>query len=206
MQHHDRRTGLAAALPVRQQLQGVALELHGVVPGHAPFVFEAQDLAQAQIRRQGSECRIRALGGNLETPVVSRQELFQHGLGLFNRGCSGQPKFRNQPVLEGSCGTFHPSFGLGRKGEYHLDTQFFHRPSELGGRSGRPGSGRVLEDGVAVGIEGKGDAAALEQVLHQQEVVVAVFLLAKQGVDHGAGGVVHRRQQRERWAVVPNHR
>ena len=113
MQHHDSLTGIAAAVPVRQQLQGVPLELHGVVPGHFPFVFEAQDLAQAQIRRQGSECRIRALGGNLETPVVSGQELFQYGLGLFNRGCSGQPEFRDQPVLEGSRGTFHPSFGLG---------------------------------------------------------------------------------------------
>ena len=80
-----------------------------------------------------------ALGGNLETPVVSRQELFQHGLGLLHGGCSGQPEFGDQPVLEGSRGTFHPSFGLGRKGEYHLDTQFCHGPSELGGRSGRPG-------------------------------------------------------------------
>ena len=107
-----RRTGIAAAMPVRQQLQGVPLELHRVVPGHSP-VFEAQDLSQAQIRRQGPECRIRTLGGNLETPVVSRQELLQYGLGLFNRGCSGQPEFRDQPVLEGSRGTFHPSFGLG---------------------------------------------------------------------------------------------
>ena len=69
-----------------------------------------------------------------------------------------------------------------------------------------PDSGLVLEDGVAVGIEGQGDAAAPEQVLHQQEVVVAVFLMAKQGVDHGAGGVVHRQQQREWWARSPNHR
>ncbi len=161
----------------RQQLQGVPLELHGVVPGHSPFVFEAQDLAQVQIRRQGSESRIRALGGNLETPVVSRQELLQYSLGLLHGDCSGQPEFRDQPVLEDSRGTFHPSFGLGRPGENHLDTQFCHGPSELGGRSGRPGSGRVLEDRVAVGIEGLGDAAAPEQVLHQQEVVVAVFLL-----------------------------
>ena len=64
----------------------------------------------------------------------------------------------------------------------------------------------MLEDGAAVGIEGEGNAAAPEQVLHQQEVAVAVFLLAKQGVDHRAGGVVHRQQQRERWAVVPHHR
>ena len=91
----------------------------------------------------------------------------------------------------------------GDRAENHLDTQFCHGPSELGRRSGRPGSGRVLEDRVAVGIEGEVDAAAPEQVLQQQEVVAAVFLPAKQGVDHGAGGVVHRQQQRERWAVVP---
>ena len=195
--------GIAGAFRTWQQLQGMALELHGVVPGHSSAVFEAQDLLQVQIRRQGSECRIRARGGNSETLVVSRQgQLLQYSLRLLHGGCSGQPEFRDEPVLEDSSGTFHPSFGLGRKDEYHLDTQFCHGLSELGRRSGRPGSGRVLEDGVAVGIEGEGDAAAPEQVLHQQEVVVAVFLLAKQGVDHGAGGVVHRQQQRERWAVV----
>ena len=91
VQHHDNRSGIAAALPVRQQLQGVPLELHRVVPGHSPFVFDAQDLAQVQIRRQGSKSRIRALGGNLETPVEPRQELFQYGLGLFNGGGSDQP-------------------------------------------------------------------------------------------------------------------
>ena len=62
LRHHDSRTGIAAAVPVRQQLQGMALELHGVVPGHPPFVFKAQDLAQAQIRPQGPECQIRATG------------------------------------------------------------------------------------------------------------------------------------------------
>ena len=149
-------------------------------PGHSPLVFEAQDLAQAQIRWQGSECRIGALGGNLETPVVSRQELLQYSLRLLHGGCSGQPEFGDQPVLEGSRGTLHPSFGLGRKGEYHLDAQFCHRPSELGGRPSGLVFRLVLEDGVAVGIEGEGNAAAPEQVLHQQEVVVAVFMIAKQ--------------------------
>ena len=40
---------------------------------------------KAQIRRQGSECRIRTLGGNLEPP--GGQELFQYGL---HRGCSSR--------------------------------------------------------------------------------------------------------------------
>ena len=69
-----------------------------------------------------------------------------------------------------------------------------------------PDPGVCLKTGVAVGIEGQGDAAAPEQVLHQQEVVVAVFLRAKQGVDHGAGGVVHRDQQRERRGLIPQPR
>ena len=109
------RTGIAAALPVRQQLQGVPLELHRVVPGHSSL--RCLKHRTCPRRRSGgkgfSECRIRTLGGNLETPVEPGQELLQYGLGLFNRGCSGQPEFRDQPVLEGSRGTFHPSFGLG---------------------------------------------------------------------------------------------
>ena len=32
VQHHDSRIGIAAALPTRQQLQGVPLEFHRVVP------------------------------------------------------------------------------------------------------------------------------------------------------------------------------
>ena len=51
------------------------LGLHSVVLRRLSAVLEAQDLARVQIRRQGPECRIRTLGGNLETPVVSRQEL-----------------------------------------------------------------------------------------------------------------------------------
>ena len=82
----------------------------------------------------------------------------------FNRGCSGQPEFRDQPVLEGSRGTFHPFFGLGWQGEYHLDTQFCHGPSELGGRSGRPGSGRVLEEVLPEGSRDSRRGAAWRSV------------------------------------------
>ena len=123
-------TGIAAALPVRQQLQGVAL---GTVLSLATLLLCFGPGADPA----APECRIRALGGNLEN---------------LGRNCFNQPPVQSWLLssvisrLEGSRGTFHPSFGLGRKGENHLDTQFCHGPSELGGRSGRPGSGRVLED------------------------------------------------------------
>ena len=193
MQHQHGRARIAVALATRQQLQGMALELHGVVPGHSSFVFKAQDLPQAQIGRQGLKRGIGALGGNLEAPVEAGQELLQHRLGLLHGGRPCQPQFRDQPVLEGSSRSLYPYFGLRRQGENHLDTQLIHGPCELGGLAIQ----FVLEDGVAVGVQGHRYAAAPYQSLHQQEIVEAVLLLTEQGIDHSASGVVHRQQQGE---------
>ena len=112
-------------------------------PGHPPAVFEAQNLFQAQLRVQRPECGLRVLRRNLETPVVSRQELVQHGVGLFNGGRSGQAKFRDQPVLKGSRRSLHPSFRLGRLGKNHLYPELVHGPAELGWHPGEAGTGRV---------------------------------------------------------------
>ena len=61
----------------------------------------------------------------------------------------------------------------------------------------------VFEDRMAVGVEGEGNAVASKKSLHQQQVVVAVLLLAEPGVDYSAGGVVHREEQRELRPVFP---
>ena len=150
-------------------------------------MLEAQDLFQAQLRVQRPECGLRVLRRNLEAPVVSRQELVQHGVGLFNGARTSQAKFRDQPVLKGSRGTFHPTLRLGRHGENHLNPQFLHGSAELGWHPGEAGAGRMLEDRVAVGVEGDGYAATLHETLDQHEVIATVFLLAEEGVNHGAG-------------------
>ena len=64
----------------------------------------------------------------------------------------------------------------------------------------------MSEDPVPVGVQGEGSAATLYQGLHQQEVIVGVFLLTEEGVDHRAGGIVHRDQQREWRRLVPQPR
>ena len=56
------------------------------------------------------------------------------------------------------------------------------------------------------GVQGDGSAATLYQGLHQQEVIVGVLLLAEDGVDHRAGGIVHGDQQRERRYLVAQPR
>ena len=60
----------------------------------------------------------------------------------------------------------------------------------------------MLEDRVAVGVQGEGYAETPEQALHQQEVAAGVLMIAEQGVDHPAGGIVHREQDRELWPVL----
>ena len=42
----------------------------------------------------------------------------------------------------------------------------------------------------------------LDQALHQPEIAEAILLFTEQGVDHSAGGIVHREEQRELLAVL----
>ena len=62
------------------------------------------------------------------------------------------------------------------------------------------------EDPVPVGVEGGGYADMLHQAVDEQEVTEGVLLRAEEGVDHRAGGIVHRYQQRERRYPVPQPR
>ena len=56
---------------------------------------------------------------------------------------------------------------------------------------------------MAVSVEGNGDAPALDQPFYQVEVASGVLLLAKQRVGHSASGIVHRQEQGEVGASVP---
>ena len=94
------RPGIAGAFRPWQQLEGVQLEPHRVVPGHAPAVLEAQDLFQAQLRVDSPECRLRVLRGNPEALVEPWQELLQHPVDFDDAVGAGQPEFGYQPVLE----------------------------------------------------------------------------------------------------------
>ena len=108
-----RRPGIAGAFRPCQQLEGVQLKPHRVVPGHSPAVLEAPDLFQAQFRIQRPECRLKVLRRNLEAPVESRQELLQHAVGRPDAARPGPPEFSYQPVLKGSCRSLYPPLGLG---------------------------------------------------------------------------------------------
>ena len=48
----------------------------------------------------------------------------------------------------------------------------------------------------------RGNTAAPEQSLHQQEVTAGILMIAKEGVEHTACGIVHGEQDRELRSVV----
>ena len=199
----NRSASIAGTFRLGQQLQGMQLELHGVVPGDLPAVLEAEDTVQAYIQRQWSVSGLRALRRNGEACVEARQEALQHAVSFRDGGRASQSKFRHQPVLKRFRRSLHAALGLGRQCEYHPDPQLVHGAAELGRRTGKPRPGRVLEDGVPVDVEGNRRAVVLHQLLRQQEVVEAVFVLAEHGVDHSAGSVIHRQQQRELQSRLP---
>ena len=91
------RPGIAGAFRPWQQLQGVQLEPHRVVPGHSSVVLKAQDLFQAQLRVQRPECRLRVWQGNTEALVESWQELLEHAVGLPDSARVCQSEFSDQP-------------------------------------------------------------------------------------------------------------
>ena len=83
-----------------------------------------------------------------------------------------------------------------------LFAQLIHGPAELGWRPGGVICRTVFEDSVPVGVEGERNAAAPEQSLQQQEVTAGILMIAEEGVDHVARGIVHREQDRELRSVL----
>ena len=60
----------------------------------------------------------------------------------------------------------------------------------------------MLEDRVAVGVQGYGYPVALDQSPHQHEVVSGVLVLTEQRTDHFARGVVHGKQKHELRSIL----
>ena len=60
----------------------------------------------------------------------------------------------------------------------------------------------MFEDSVPVGVQGERNAAAAYQSLHQQEVTGGILMIAEEGVDHAACGIVHGEQDRELRSVL----
>ena len=105
---------------------------------------------------------------------------------------SGTP---GRPILEGAVGPFYPTLRLRRTREDLLHPKLCHRTTELGRRRRLMRARYILEDGVAVTVQGQRNPTTPDQLLHEEEIAMSVLFMAKQCVGHGAGGIIDCQQQ-----------
>ena len=106
----------SVARPVRagQQLQGAPAVSDRVVPGDSASVLEAQDPLQTHLLTHDTIGDFRLLSRHLEAAIEAWKEVSKHAVGVVDSGCARKPELSNEPVLERSRGTLHPTLGLGR--------------------------------------------------------------------------------------------
>ena len=106
------------------------------------------------------------------------------------------------PVLAGGLDNFIR--GLRGVGRDPADAEFVEGAAELGtvpvaaellGQGERAALG--LEEGMAISVDGGGDAVAAEEGTEEEEIAVRVLLGAKAGTDDAASGIIDRREQHE---------
>src|SRR3990172_5393630 len=176
----------------------MAVEGDGVVVVDPAAILEAEDGLGVEPIGPG-EVGWLGLGGLLaEAAVVAGQELPQDPVGLLQGAGPGPgPAQRlEQPVLQGSEEAFDAPLGLRGVSRDELDAQLIGQAPELAS-SAFPGQFLLqgglfgaLEDGVAIGIEGQGEAVALHDLPQQQEVSGGILLGPEEGEGYLSGGVV----------------
>ena len=137
-----------------------------------------------------------------EALVEVREEIFQNDIGVFDGVRTREPKLGYKSVLEGSRHPLHSSLRLGRQGEDHLDTDLVHCARELSWSARRSAPWHMLEDGVAISVQGDRYPIALDHTLHQKEVVPSVLVFTEQCAYHFARSVVDSQQQHELGSIV----
>src|SRR2546430_16772784 len=79
------------------------------------------------------------------------------------------------------------------------DPEVAEDPSDLGGRrralqllrEGEWGPGRTVEDPMAIGVDGEGDAVAVGEGAGKMQIPLGVLVVAEVGGEHRPGGIVH---------------
>src|SRR5215472_13754927 len=195
--------------PARPRVDGLAhlveavLEAHRVVVGHDALVLHAQDRGQVVARAQGPVGIDRLRRRHREAAVELRdQPALRQGVGLRPRRDVGQPQLLDPAVLGRLEEALHPALGLGAAGQDQLDAQLLQGAAELRQRAGIAAAPvLVLEDAVAVGVQGQRPAVAPQPAAEQVEVGLDRLAFVEPG-QHAAGGVVDHVHQYHRLAAA----
>jgi hypothetical protein len=130
--------------------------------------------------------------------VVAREEAVEHALGLGERPGLGEAELADQAVLEGAKEPLDPPLALWGVSTDPADAEFLEGAADLGGLGpalellgqGERGAGVAMKDPVAVGVGGRGEAIAADELAEEPEVAMGIFLQAEDAAEDLARGVV----------------
>ena len=203
--HLNAAACVADALVVAWDVDDQLAEANSVVIGHDTPVLETEDLVVMPAFGPGQPRRRGVGRGHAESVVMPREIPLQHHIRLFAIDRASQSQLAREAILEGTPETFHTAFGLRRArpdqpnaelAKESTKLRWLRMITELLFQAQR----RLLgdeEDRVAIAVQGQRDATTAHHLTEQLEVPVRVFLLAKTGPGHDAGGVIDAAQQRE---------
>jgi len=200
----DAGVGIAAAAGARAEEEQPLLEADRVVVGDGAVELEAADRLHVSGRRRGAPRRLRLRGGAGEASIVAGEKSPQDALRVRERAGVLEAEFADEAILEGAKEAFDATFGLRGVGRDPADAEFVEGAAELGtvpvaaellGQGERAALG--LEEGMAISVDGGGDAVAAEEGTEEEEIAVRVLLGAKAGTDDAASGIIDRREQHE---------
>src|SRR5262245_10072360 len=201
----DAQPGAGAAPGLLAELQGDEVGGDDVVAADDALGLETEDLIEIDAP-EGDEGRGGVSGRPAELGVEGGQDaLAQVAVGRGDRGDAGQPQLVDETPLQGAIGALTAPARLRGVAEDVLDAQAGKSPPDLRGSAaidGAAGGGRVGGPVRAIGIEGHGQAVALEdraQGGHDGRHALAALVQAS--VEHALGRVVddHDHGEPEVW-------
>ena len=145
-----------------------------------------------------------------EAGIVAWEEAIEHALGLRERARLGEAELDDETILEGTEEPLDPSLGLRGMRADPADAEFLEGTADLGRGGpalkllgqGERGAGIAVEDPVAVGVSGTGEAIAPDELAEEQEVAVGVLFQAEDAAEDLASRVVYGRVEHQARAAI----
>lgn len=204
----DPRSSVAAAAWAGMDLEEGPVELHGVVVRDGAPVLEAANAREVGGPRSPRGLRLGGWVG--EAGIVARAEAVKDALGLGECFRLREAEFDDEAILKGAKEPLHAALALGRGRGDPADAEFLERAPDLSGGDialellrQALGSPRIaMKDAMPIGVGGRGQAIAADQLAQQQEIAVGILLGAKDACEDFARGIVDGREEDEARATL----
>jgi len=204
----DPSFGIAAS--IGEDLEDVRPEGDGVVVGDDARVLETEQRLGDEVGGPGAIRGLGPSGGASKARIVALEESREEGVRRVRVGDASETQFGHEAVLQRAEDPLDAAFRLGTGGRDPADPEFLQEASHLGGCPSPPkllveAPGAVasaMEDAVAIGVGGEGEARSEGEVAEDVKVTDGRFLFLEPPGEDLPCGIIDRGVEHEHGAAV----